>query len=54
MGFNYIIMAVAAGIFIIGVYETMIFGGLTGTYWLFMLSGGLFLWVRYRIAASKK
>ena len=44
---NTIILSLAAGIFIIGVHQTMKFG-MAYSYWIFMFSIALLLWYNYR------
>jgi hypothetical protein len=42
-----ILLSLAVGFFVIGVHQTF-YVGLTASYWLFMLSGGLVLWLKLR------
>ncbi len=47
MGFNSILLAVAAALFAIGVHQTFYFG-IQASYWLFMISSLLYLLQHYR------
>jgi hypothetical protein len=40
-----ILLSLAVGFFVIGVHQTF-YVGLAASYWLFMLSGGLVLWLK--------
>jgi len=44
---NTIILALSAGIFIVGIHQTMKFG-FAYSYWIFMFSVTLLLWHNYR------
>jgi hypothetical protein len=44
---NTVILALSAGIFIIGVHQSMKFG-MAYSYWIFMFSIALLLWYNYR------
>ena len=48
---NFIIVAIALGLLVIGIYEA-IYNGIAASYWLLMLAGGLFFWVNLRINSS--
>ena len=48
-----IILSLAAGIFIIGVHQTMKFG-IMYSYWLIMISVGLLLWYNLRKRQNKE
>ncbi len=48
-----ILIALAAGLFVIGVHQSFYYG-IQGSYWLFMLSGIIYLYNEYRKKAALK